>query len=225
VLPLLGEVLPKAVGVAISPVVVVLVILLLVSAHGRATSPGFLGGWMVGVAVLTTAALTLASGVDGDSDSSAQGGFHLVQFALGLVFVLLGVKTWRERPRPGVPAEEPKLFATVDSMSVVKAAGLGFAFATFAAPKNLALELGAGGTIAQGGASIATELLVVLIFTLIASIPVIAPIVAVAVLGDRAAPALDAAKSWLMAHNTVIMLVVFTFLSAHFLGIGLGGLA
>ena len=224
-LPLLGEVLPKAVGVAISPVVVVLVILLLVSASGRTTGPGFLVGWMVGVAALTTVALALATGVDVDSDSSAQDGFHLFQFTLGLVFVFLGVKTWRGRPRPGVPSEDPKLFKAVDSMSVVKAAGLGFAFATFAAPKKLALELGAGGTIARGGASIATEMVVVLIFTLIASIPVIAPLVAVAVLGERADSSLDATKSWLMAHNTVIMLVVFTFLSAHFLGIGLGGFA
>ena len=46
----IGDLLPAAVGVAISPLPIVAVVLMLVSARGRANGPAFLIGWLVGVA-------------------------------------------------------------------------------------------------------------------------------------------------------------------------------
>ena len=44
----IGELLPSAVGVAISPLPIVAMVLMLVSAHGRANGPAFLLGWVAG---------------------------------------------------------------------------------------------------------------------------------------------------------------------------------
>jgi hypothetical protein len=46
----IGDLLPAAVGVAISPLPIVAVVLMLVAARGRLTGPAFLLGWLVGVA-------------------------------------------------------------------------------------------------------------------------------------------------------------------------------
>ena len=50
----ISEVLPFAIGVAISPAGVIAVILVLFSARARVNGPVFLLGWVVGVAILST---------------------------------------------------------------------------------------------------------------------------------------------------------------------------
>ena len=45
----IGELLPTALGVAISPLPIVAVVLVLLSARGRSNGPAFLLGWIVGV--------------------------------------------------------------------------------------------------------------------------------------------------------------------------------
>ncbi|GAA4234139.1 hypothetical protein GCM10022254_38320 [Actinomadura meridiana] len=46
----IGDVLPLAVGVAISPIPIIAVILMLLTPWARATGLGFLGGWTAGIA-------------------------------------------------------------------------------------------------------------------------------------------------------------------------------
>src|SRR5689334_8485021 len=55
-----GDLLPLAVGVAISPIPIIAVILMLLAPKAGGTSAGFLIGWVAGIAVATTAFLLLA---------------------------------------------------------------------------------------------------------------------------------------------------------------------
>ena len=50
----ISEVLPFAIGVAISPVPIIAVILVLFSTRARVNGPVFALGWIVGVAVIST---------------------------------------------------------------------------------------------------------------------------------------------------------------------------
>ena len=61
--PAIGDMLPFAIGVALSPVPIVAVILMLFSARARQNGPAFLGGWLAGVAgvVLMVRLITGAS--------------------------------------------------------------------------------------------------------------------------------------------------------------------
>jgi Sap, sulfolipid-1-addressing protein len=56
----IGQMLPSAVGVAISPFPIVAVVLMLVAARGRVNGPVFLVGWWVGIAVVGVIVLTVA---------------------------------------------------------------------------------------------------------------------------------------------------------------------
>src|SRR4249920_2886378 len=140
----ISEVLPFAIGVAISPVPIIAVILVLFSSRARINGPCFLAGWIVGVGVVSVVAYL----VSGASDSS-----HTIKLVLGLLFLFLAVKQWRSRPQPGQPPlAPPKWMASIDTLSPPKAGGLALLLSAVN-PKNLVLSIGAGVSVAQSGAS------------------------------------------------------------------------
>ena len=50
----IGEILPLAIGIAISPIPIIAAILMLLSPKAKGTSIGFLLGWVVGIVVAVT---------------------------------------------------------------------------------------------------------------------------------------------------------------------------
>src|SRR4051812_26638388 len=58
----IGQVLSFGVGVALSPVPIIAVVLMLATPRGRVNGPAFLAGWVVGLAVVGTVVLLMASG-------------------------------------------------------------------------------------------------------------------------------------------------------------------
>ena len=86
----IGEILPLALGVAISPMPVIAAILMLLSPKARTTSVGFLVGWVAGIVIAVTAITLLSSLLpEGDPNASkpVQGTIKLV---LGILLVLSG---------------------------------------------------------------------------------------------------------------------------------------
>lgn len=215
-----GEALPQAIGIAVSPIPVVLLILVLVSARARGNGVAFAGGWTLGVLAVAAAAFALADGANVTGDTGAADGGNALQVVLGLLFAVLAVRQWRQRPRPGVESTPPKIFGAVDSMPTWKVFGLAFAAAA-ANPKNLPLAISGGLAIAQTGASTGLGLTAIVIFSLVASATVLIPVGAVLLLGDRTRQPLDDLKNWLLANNSTIMIVLFTVLAAKMLGSGL----
>jgi hypothetical protein len=70
--------------------------------------------------------------------------------------------------------------------------------------------------LSQGG-----NVVVVLVYVVLASVSIGVPVVAVLVMGDRATPVLTATRTWLAANGPVIMTVLFLVLGAKVLGEGL----
>ena len=212
-----GEALPQAIGIAISPIPVALLILVLVSAQARRSGLAFAGGWTLGVLAIAAAAFALSDGAD--VTGAADGG-NALQIVLGLLFAALAVRQWRRQPKPGLESTPPKIFGAMDSMPTGKVFGLAFVAAA-ANPKNLPLAISGGLAIAQSGVSTGEGLTAVVIFGLIASSTVLIPVGAVLLLGDRTRQPLDDLKTWLLANNSTIMIVLFTVLAAKMLGSGL----
>lgn len=215
-----GQSLPQAVGIALSPIPVVLLILMLVSARARTNGPAFAVGWTAGVLVVAMAAFALSDGADVASDTAAGDGGSALQVGLGLLFFFLAARQWRQRPRPGVEPTTPKIFDAIDTMGPAKVLGLGFVAAA-ANPKNLPLAISGGLGIAQSGATASSGLAAVVLFSLTASATVLVPVVAVLALGERTTEPLTDLKTWLLANNATIMLLLFTVLGAKMLGSGL----
>lgn len=218
----IGNLLPLAVGVAISPLPIIALIVLLMGPRAGASSAGFLLGWMLATAaVLAAAALVAGAGLMGTPGMSSI--VAVVKMVLGAILLLLAVKEWRQRPPPGVPAKLPHWLAAVEEMNAPAATGMGFMI-YLANPKNLALGAGAGVTLGQKALPVGDATLVGVVYVFIAASTVLLPIVAYAFEKERMRPWLDELRGWLTEHNAAVMAVVLGLMGSVMLGKGIAAL-
>ena len=221
--PVLGDLLPLAVGVAVSPIPIIAVILMLLAPKAGGTSAGFLAGWVMGIAGATTVFLLLAGTLDTGSGGEPSTAVSWVKLVLGVLLLLLAVKQWQGGPGPGAEPELPKWMAAIDSFTAPKAAGLGLVLSAVN-PKNLLMCVAAGTTIAGGSLSGGQDVWAVGIFTLVAASTIAVPVVAYAVGRKRMAGPLESLHSWLTVHNHAVMATLLLVIGVVLIGKGLGGL-
>src|SRR5215510_14295109 len=106
----IGDLLPSAVGVALSPVPIIAVILMLGTPRAKTNGPAFALGWVVGLVVVSVVVVLVASGAD-DPDSGTSTAVDWVKIFIGALFLLMAFGQWRKRPKPGVEVEMPKWMA------------------------------------------------------------------------------------------------------------------
>jgi len=216
----IGQILGVAVGVAISPIPIIATILMLFSNRAKSNSVAFLVGWIFGLVAVATVILRVGfEGSDGTSDVTGW-----IKAAIGVVFLLLAVKQWRDRPREGEEPPMPTWMASIDGFTAVKSFGLA-ALLSGVNPKNLGLTIAAASSIGAAGLTGSEEAVVVAVYVLIASCTLMVPVIGYLVAGDRMRPALDAMKAWLLANDATVMSVLFVVLGAKLLGDGISVLA
>lgn len=215
----IGELLPLALGVAISPVPIIAVILMLLAPRAGGTSTGFLVGWVAGIVIATLLFAILAGAVGLESGGQPSALVSWIKLLLGVVMLLLALKQWKARPKPGESATLPAWMAAIDKMTPVKGASLGFLLSAVN-PKNLAMCVAAGVGIAPGGSYVVP----LVVFTVIAASTVAVPVIAYAVAADRMRGPLDSLRHWLEQNNATVMFVLLLVLGVVLIGKGLGGL-
>lgn len=218
----LGEILVPAIGIAISPVPIVAAILMLFSPQARENGPAFLGGWLLGVAGVLVVIIAV-TGIAGGSSGGPSTLASLIQLALGILLLVMGVLQWKNRPAHGQPSTTPKWMSAIDGMQPTQAFILGVALSA-ANPKNLALGAAAALTIGKAALDILPLLVVIIVFVLIASISIIVPVVYYLVGGEGAQRTLDGWRAWLEANNAVVMTVLLLVMGVAITGKGLGAL-
>jgi threonine/homoserine/homoserine lactone efflux protein len=217
-----GDLLPLAVVVAVSPVPIIAVILMLLTPRAGGTGSGFLAGWIVGIAGVTTVFLVLAGNADLGSSASATAAAW-VQLVLGGGLLALALR--QRRARPGA-ADEPGLpgwLAAIDRITPVRAGALGLLLSA-ANPKVLLVCVAAGLAIAGGGSSIAQGIWSVAVFTVIAVSTVAVPVLGYAVGGRHMAGPLTSLRGWLTAHSRVAATTLLLVIGVVLVGQGLVGL-
>jgi hypothetical protein len=220
----LGDLLPYAIGIAISPVPIIACILMLFSGKAQVNGPAFLVGWVVGVAVVTTLVVFLSDATNAtDPTDSGPSIGDLVLLLLGLGAIALGVKQWRGRPKPGEEAALPSWMEAIDGFAPGKALAFGVLMSGLN-PKNLGLAIAAGvvidGAVAAGGNAAA----MIVLFVILASLSIAVPVLYMLVGGEEAKRTLDGWKTWLAANNAAVMAVLFIVIGAKLLGTGLDAL-
>ena len=213
----IAEVLPFAVGVAISPVPIIAVILMLFSSRARVNGPMFLIGWAVALAVVSGVAFLAG---DAASESTTTDTVSWSQVLFGALFVLLAVRTWRKRAPAGVQPEPPKWMAGIDSFSPGKALSLALLLAGVN-PKNLLLAAGAGAAVAGLGRPTSEAVVSLAAFVIIASLTIAVPVIYYLVGGEGARTRLDTVKEWLALHNDAVMTVLFLVLGVNLISKGI----
>jgi Sap, sulfolipid-1-addressing protein len=218
----IGDILPFAVGVAISPVPIIAVILMLFSQRASRNGPAFLAGWLVGLAIAVIVVTSIAANADvGGGEPSTVA--DLVKIGLGTVLIVLASRQWRTRPRAGEEPDQPTWMASIDTLQPSRA----FVFGTLLSgvnPKNLTLAAGAALVIAQAALDPAQVLVAVVVFVALGSVSIIVPVAYALVGGESARTTLEGWKAWLGEHNAAVMAVLLFVMGVVLLGKGLGPL-
>jgi threonine/homoserine/homoserine lactone efflux protein len=217
----IGDLLPSAFAVALSPIPIVAVVLVLGAPKARAAGPAFAFGWVAGLlAVSVIVVLILGSGDDPDGDDP---GLNWLKIAIGILFLLMAAKQWTKRPKHGEEPETPSWMATIDTATPPRAALLGAALSG-ANPKNLALTLTAAASIAEAGLDQTDTAIAIAVFIALGSVTVAGSVLFYLVDADRAARPLAAVKQFMSDNNAVIMMLILLLLGAKLFGDGLAGL-
>jgi hypothetical protein len=216
----IGDILGLAAGVAVSPLPIVAIILMLVTARGRVNGTLFAAGWLAGLAVLGTAVLLLAGPADPTADGEPAAWTGWLKLLLGVLALLLAARQWRSRPAEGVEPEMPKWMAGLDRLGPGGALGLG-ALLSAVNPKNGGLTIAAAASIAGAGLAAGQQVGALASFVVVGSLGVLAPLVVYLAAGKGAARTLEGWKSWAADHNAAIMAVLFLVFGFKLVGDGI----
>lgn len=217
----LGQILAFGIAAGLSPIPIVGVVLMLGTPRAKVNSLAFACTWAVSIFVVGTLATMLASGT-GAAGTPEDSGTVVWQVAIGVLLLLLAARSWRTRPTDGEQAKTPKWMSTIDQFDAARSAAIAFALA-IVNPKNLLLVLSAAGATASAGLDSADELLVLTVFTAVASIGVVAPIAIYFAMGERSADLLARLKALMIDNNAAIMAVICALLGAYLIVKGLAG--
>lgn len=209
--------LPFALAIALSPLPIALSISVLLSSQPK-NAISFLLGWSVGILVIGFFVFVIP-GLDTDRGEPSQlaGWLRLV---VGTGLVVLGIKMWVGGLKDKGAIEEPKLLSKLDNSSLGKILITGFTLSALN-PKNLLLTLAGASYIDAYVSTLIKQSLVLLVFSIIASSSVGAPIVAYHLFSKRADSVLATLKNWLLRNNNAI---VGTFLIVLGLIVAINGL-
>jgi threonine/homoserine/homoserine lactone efflux protein len=216
-----GETLPLALGVAISPIPIIAAILMLLSPKARGTSLGFLLGWVLGILVAVVAFTLLASVLPDAGDSSSKPVAGTIKIILGALLLVLAVKQWRSRPTGGAEPALPKWMHAIDTMSVGRAVVLGFLLSGLN-PKNLLLGAAAGIAIGSADLTITDHVITIAVYTIVAASTVAVPVIAYLLATERMAAPLASLRTWLVHNNATVMAVLLLVIGVVVIGKGIG---
>lgn len=212
-----GAALTPAIAVALNPIAIAALILVLQSPRAKSVGGMFVLGWLVAVFAIIGVAFALGDVVMEDGQELADDAVNVSQAALGVLLLALAWRRWRKRPAPGTAVEEPKVFARLTSVRPLGALGLGLGSAVLNV-KAVPLAIAAGVRLAQAGVHGTEGLVAVAITTLVASVTIVGPWVAVLLFGERTQASLVSVKDWLLANLTPIIVVVLVILGFNLLG-------
>jgi threonine/homoserine/homoserine lactone efflux protein len=216
----ISAVLTYAVGVGLSPIPAIAVILVLFSTRARVNGPLFLTGWMVGLATLVTIVHLVADQLGAGTGGTTDEGISWLRVLLGAVLLVAATRKWRHRPRPGEEPSLPAWMARIEGFGPAQALGVGLLLSSN--PKNLALALGAGVSLAHLGVSARQAGAAIVVFVLVGSAAVIVAVMYALTGGAGARQRLDDTRAWLILHNGALMAALYLVFGALLISQGLG---
>jgi len=213
----IGGSLALAIGIALSPVPIIAVVLMLTTPRARVNGPAFVLGWLLGLGVIGAIVLAVAGPANASSSGAPATWVSWLKIILGAGLLLIAARQFRGRPHGEDQAPMPKWMGAIENFKPAAALGTG-ALLAGANPKNLILAVAGAAAIAQTGIAGAQQAIAYLIFAVIATIGVGAPVVIYFAMGERSQELLGKLKNWMGQHNAVIMSVLCLIIGAKLIG-------
>ena len=215
------QLLPLALG-AISPVLILLMVLFLTSKGGITKSLAFIAGKYLTYIVWGFVFLGLMDKVSATGESGEPSTVSLViKILLGGLLLILALKTYLGEDDPDAPP--PKLLASLDKMGPGKLFLVGILLSIIQL-RFVALILAGVMIIATAQMPAGQNLIAILILALLMVWPMLIPVVVFLAMGDRREAALQSMDSWLDRNTRIITVVVLGAFGLILLWGGLSGL-
>lgn len=219
----IGQVLPLAVGVALSPLPIIAVVLMLTTPRARTNGPAFVLGWLAGLGVVGAVVL-LVAGPHASSGGSPATWVSWLKLVLGLGVLVVAVRNVGKRPHGDEQPEMPKWMGAIDRFGPGRAIGTAAVLAGVN-PKNLLLAVAAAAAVAQTGIPGGQQVVAYLVFAVIGTLGVGLPVVVYLTMGERAPVLLGHLKTWLGRNNAVILAVLCAVIGVKLVGDAISGFA
>lgn len=204
--------IPHGIAVSLSPLPIAALIFLLLSNRPKSNSLGFLAGWFLALVANITIFVLLfgASGVPAGGDPLGVKIFHLV---LGGLLILIGLNEWKGRPKKGQKPKVPKWMEAVANFNPFKSFLIAASLVTINA-KNTVLDVAVGDMISKSTESMEGKITAIIIFSFVASLSILLPVIAFFILGNRLKKTLNSVNGFFVQNSNVILAVLFLLLGA-----------
>jgi hypothetical protein len=216
----LGGLLPIAVAVAISSVPITMTILILLSPNRNRAALPFLVGWVIGVAAVIVLSTLFASTLPQPPRRGPDTTTAVLLMLVGAALVVLGIIHLRRGSHGENKSSRLQgwLFR-VDSFGVLTS----FAVAVLLnlRPKGLLLGMAAGLALHAASIQLDEAIVLIVIYTVIATSTVVVPIVASLVAPRRMEPRLLAARDWMTNNGRLLTSLIMLMIGVVILGYGL----
>ncbi|HEX8863837.1 MAG TPA: GAP family protein, partial [Actinomycetes bacterium] len=146
----IGQSLPLAIGVALSPLPIIAVVVLLTSSRARFLGPVFVLGWLLGLVVVGAIVLGVVGPNGAGSTGPRTRWVSWVLIVVGVLLLVAAVRRLRGRTRRGEQAPLPAWMGAIDRLKPAGVLG-GGVVAGGVRPKSLLLAVGGAAAIAQTG--------------------------------------------------------------------------
>lgn len=215
----IGDLLPFALVVTVSPINIVAAILLLFSKRPIANATMYLLGFVLGVAGALGGITALANAIGLFPVSDRSRGASALLLVLGMFLIFVGARKLSRRPEPGEEPDQPKWMRGIGDFGAGKSLIMGASVGALN-PKNIAVAFASAAVLAMAGLPAGQQVGVIAIYTLVASIGVATPIVVALALGDRSESVLSSWREWLDRNNGTVMAVIYSFFGVILFGKG-----
>ena len=212
------QVVPLALAAALSSVPISATIFILLSESRTRSGLAFLAGTVLGTVVAITLVTAVGQALPG-RPRHHQALIGKLEIVVGIAMVLLGVVTLvRHSAASGGGA---RWLDGVGSLGTLPVFGIGLALNL--RPKAILLVAAAGLAISRAHLSFEESLVLVVVYTAIATCTVVVPIVLTILLPHRMEPRLLAAKEWIAVHSTGVSATIMILVGGFVIGIGITG--
>lgn len=216
------EFLPLMVVAALEPFAIIVFLMLMRSASRVLNGVSFVGGMIVvRLAQGILFGIMFSSSAEAQTEDGSNSIVHILLVVIGIILLISAYKKWQKEEDPDAPP--PKWMAMFDSLSALKAFGLGIVFMLIVI-KQWVFTLGALSIINQAHLSSPDNAIAYLIFVLGAQSLLIAKIVISVVAPEQSTRFFQAAGQWMERNNRPIMIGVSLVFGVYLSFKGITGL-
>lgn len=215
------QLLPLALG-AISPILILLIVLFLATKGGMLNSLAFIAGKYLTYVVWGFVFLGLMDRVGATGETGEPSTASLaIKILLGGLLLILALKTYLGEDDPDAPP--PKLLTILDEMGPVKLLLVGILLSIIQL-RFVALVLAGVLIISEAQMPAGQDMLAILLLALLMVWPMLIPLVVFLAMGDRREGALQSMDTWLDRNTRIITVVVLGAFGVMLLWSGLSSL-